>query len=162
MAVFGGPLRPQGPFSMGSKGLNWSLHMWNTMFNPVQPVFNPNRAARPVYGQIFPNMAKNGRFFGHNFVPRHSNVDPKVQPLENPVNHQPLVRCSNHQTLENCTNYQPLVSRRNHQPFVRCTNHQPLGSCNDHQPLVRCNSHLPLLGRTNHQPFVRCTNHQLM
>ena len=27
MAVFGGPLRPQGPFSMGPKGLNWSLYM---------------------------------------------------------------------------------------------------------------------------------------
>ena len=62
MANFGGPLRPQGPFLMGPKGLNWSLHMWDTMFNPVQPVFNPNRAARPVYGQILPNMAKNGCF----------------------------------------------------------------------------------------------------
>ena len=34
------------------------------MFNPVQPVFNPNRSARPVYGQILPSMAKNGRFWG--------------------------------------------------------------------------------------------------
>ena len=69
MAVFGGPGWPQGPFLMGPKGLNWSLHMWDTMFNPVQPVFNPNRAARPVYGQILPNMAKNGRFWGPPVTP---------------------------------------------------------------------------------------------
>ena len=69
MAVFGGPLRPQGPFLMGPKGLNWSFHMWNTMFNPVQLVFNPNRAARPVYGQILPNMAKNGRFWRPPMTP---------------------------------------------------------------------------------------------
>ena len=34
------------------------------MFNSVQPVFNPNRAARPVFDQILPNMVKNGRFWG--------------------------------------------------------------------------------------------------
>ena len=97
------------------------------MFNLVQPVFNPNGSARPVYDQILPNMAKNGRFwgppetprinfggskwvklfnrcstqigqlgpsmakyfqiwpkmafFGHNFVPRRSKVDPKVEHL---------------------------------------------------------------------------------
>ena len=34
------------------------------MFNLVQPVFNPNGSARPVYDQILPNMAKNGRFWG--------------------------------------------------------------------------------------------------
>ena len=33
------------------------------MFNLVQPVFNPNGSARLVYGQILPNMAKNGLFF---------------------------------------------------------------------------------------------------
>ena len=64
MAVFGGPLRPQGPFSMGPKGSNWSLHMWDTMFNPLEPVFNPNRAGLPLakYCQKWP-------IFGHNFVP---------------------------------------------------------------------------------------------
>ena len=72
---FGGPLRPEGAFAMGPKGSNWSLHMWDTMCNPVQLVFNPNRAARPVYGQIWPEMV----VFGHNFVPRHSNVDLKVE-----------------------------------------------------------------------------------
>ena len=62
--LFGGPLRPQGPFSMGPKWSNWSLHMRDTMLNPVQPVFNRNRSSRPVYGQILPNMAKKGRFGG--------------------------------------------------------------------------------------------------
>ena len=59
---FWGPLVTPGTILMGPKGSNWSSHMWDTMFNPVQPVFNPNRAARPVYGQILPNMAKNGCF----------------------------------------------------------------------------------------------------
>ena len=39
------------------------------MFNPVQPVFNPNRADMPVYGQILPNMAENGRFWGPPVTP---------------------------------------------------------------------------------------------
>ena len=34
------------------------------MFNPVQPVFKPNGAARSLYGQKLLNMAKNGRFLG--------------------------------------------------------------------------------------------------
>ena len=39
------------------------------MFNPVQLVFNPNRADMPVYGQILPNMAENGRFWGPPVTP---------------------------------------------------------------------------------------------
>ena len=54
---------PKGPFSMGPKGSNWSLHMWDTIFNPVQPVSNPNRPARTAYGQVLPSMAKNGGFW---------------------------------------------------------------------------------------------------
>ena len=34
------------------------------MFNRVQPVFNQFEAGRATYGQIWQNMAKNGRFGG--------------------------------------------------------------------------------------------------
>ena len=60
------------------QGSDWFLYRGDKMFNLVQPVFNPNRAARIAYGQILPNMAKIA-IFCHNFVPRHSNVDPKVE-----------------------------------------------------------------------------------
>ena len=38
--------------------------MWDTMFNRVQPVFNQFEAGKATYGQIWPKMAKNGRFGG--------------------------------------------------------------------------------------------------
>ena len=44
--------------------------MWATMFNHVQPVFNQFGAARAAYGQIRPNMARNGRFGGPLRPPR--------------------------------------------------------------------------------------------
>ena len=38
--------------------------MWDTMFNRVQPVFNQFEAGKATCGQIWPKMAKNGRFGG--------------------------------------------------------------------------------------------------
>ena len=48
----------------GSKGSQWPPQMWDTMFNRVQPVFNQFEAGKATYGQIWPKMAKNGRFGG--------------------------------------------------------------------------------------------------
>ena len=55
---------PPGPFLVGPKGSTWPPEMLDTMFNLVQPVFNPYGAAKTINGQILPNMAKNGLFGG--------------------------------------------------------------------------------------------------
>ena len=63
---FGGPLRPAGTIFDGSKGVQLVplFVRYNAMFNLVQQVFNANRAAGTAYSQIFPHMARNGRFGG--------------------------------------------------------------------------------------------------
>ena len=67
---FRGPLMPSRVILVGAKGSQWPPQMWATMFNRVQPVFNQFGAARAAYGQIRPNMAKNGRFGGPLRHPR--------------------------------------------------------------------------------------------
>ena len=67
---FRGPLRPSRVILVGAKGSQWPPQMWATMFNRVQPVFNQFGAARAAYGQIRPNMARNGRFGGPLRPPR--------------------------------------------------------------------------------------------
>ena len=57
---FWGLLGPPGPFSWRQKGPKWSSWMWNTMFNHVQPMFNPFEAAEAAQGQIWPFWVKRG------------------------------------------------------------------------------------------------------
>ena len=75
---FGGPLRPPRVILVSSKGSKWPPQMWATMFNHDQPVFNQFGAARAAYGQIRPNMARNGRFGGPLRHPRVILVGAKV------------------------------------------------------------------------------------
>ena len=57
MAIFGAVWGPPGPFSWGQKGPNWPPQMWNTMFNRVQPMFNPFEAAGTILSDLWPEMA---------------------------------------------------------------------------------------------------------
>ena len=56
--IFGGFWGPQMRFFWGEKGPNSSPQMWSTMFNHVQPMFNPFGVAGTAYGQIWPFWAK--------------------------------------------------------------------------------------------------------
>ena len=60
MVTFGASWGPPGPFSWRQKGPKWSSWMWNTMFNHVQPMFNPFEAAEAAQGQIWPFWVKRG------------------------------------------------------------------------------------------------------
>ena len=60
--VFGRFWGPPVTFPGGLKGSNWPPRMWNTMFNHVQPMFNPFGLAGTAYGQIWPFRAKKEPF----------------------------------------------------------------------------------------------------
>ena len=62
-AVFGHVWGPPPTFPGGLKGPNWPPRMCLTMFNHVQPMFNPFGLAGTAYGQIWPFWAKKGRFW---------------------------------------------------------------------------------------------------
>ena len=56
---FSGPPETPGTIFDGSKGVQMAPPICETLFNPVQPLFNPKRAALPACGQILTNIAKN-------------------------------------------------------------------------------------------------------
>ena len=60
--VFGRFWGPPVTFPGGLKGSNWPPRMWNTMFNHVQPMFNPSGPAGTAYGQLWPFLGKKGCF----------------------------------------------------------------------------------------------------
>ena len=49
----GGPFMPLLPPTPSPQGHfhEWPARTWNTMFNPVSPMFNPFKAAEKIYGQ---------------------------------------------------------------------------------------------------------------
>ena len=62
--IFGGFWDPKVPFLGGKKVPNWPPQMWSTMFNIVQPMFNPFVVARTAYGQLWPYLTEKGHFGG--------------------------------------------------------------------------------------------------
>ena len=61
---FGGVLGPQSDIFGGKKFPNWPSQMWSTMFNLVQPMFNPVGVARTAYGQLWQYLTEKGHFGG--------------------------------------------------------------------------------------------------
>ena len=67
------------PFFWGQKGSNRPPRMWNTMFNRVQPMFNPFEAAGTTYGQIWQFWAEIGHKMAINGLKIWKMVSLKVE-----------------------------------------------------------------------------------
>ena len=79
LGIFGAIWGTRGPFFWGQKGSIRPPRMWNTMFNRVQPMFNPFEAAGTTYGQIWQFWAEIGHKMAINGLKIWKMVSLKVE-----------------------------------------------------------------------------------